>query len=203
MKAAALFALLALAAAEDLSPVDNVRKNFYALEVEMWNNVSDPLWRESGLGGDVELTKAFVVLDNQISSIPRPPRPPLSSWLWLKATEKLQIIDGLYKSFVDFARRQSAPGAVPAPVKDWLDLAESILMDPKTSAMQAVRKLQGLLQHGDLFRSILQVHKQRMRPICRAGRNDPGFMLSESEGRSIDLRNVNKVRLGVWQAVCQ
>ncbi|KAL0839141.1 hypothetical protein ABMA28_017111 [Loxostege sticticalis] len=122
----------------------------------MWNNVSDPLWRESGLGGDVELTKAFVVLDNQISSIPRPPRPPLSSWLWLKATEKLQIIDGLYKSFVDFARRQSAPGAVPAPVKDWLDLAESILMDPKTSAMQAVRKLQGLLQHGDLFRSILQ-----------------------------------------------
>ncbi|KAL0839140.1 hypothetical protein ABMA28_017111 [Loxostege sticticalis] len=156
MKAAALFALLALAAAEDLSPVDNVRKNFYALEVEMWNNVSDPLWRESGLGGDVELTKAFVVLDNQISSIPRPPRPPLSSWLWLKATEKLQIIDGLYKSFVDFARRQSAPGAVPAPVKDWLDLAESILMDPKTSAMQAVRKLQGLLQHGDLFRSILQ-----------------------------------------------
>lgn len=92
---------------------------------------------------------------------------------------------------------------MPAPVKDWLDLAESILMDPKTSAMQAVRKLQGLLQHGDLFRSILQVHQQRMRPICRAGRNDPGFMLSESEGRSIDLRNVNKVRLGVWQAVCQ
>jgi hypothetical protein len=157
MRVAALFALLALSLADDLSPVDHVRNKFYGLEEELWRNVTDPLWRESGLGGDVELTKAFVVLDNQIEALPRPPRPPLQSWLWLKALEKFQIIDGLYKSFVEFVRRQAAPGAVPAPVKEWLDLAESVLMDPKTSAAQAIRKLHDLLQHGDMFRSILQV----------------------------------------------
>ncbi|CAH2981054.1 unnamed protein product [Chilo suppressalis] len=156
MRLAALFALSAFALAQELSPVDHLRSKFYALEEDLWRNVSDPMWRESGIGGDVELTKAFVVLDEQIEKAPRSPRPPLKSWLWMKAFEKLQIIDGLYENFVQFVKRQAVPGAVPAPVKEWLDLAESVLMDPKTSTAQAVRKLHEWLQHGDLFRTILQ-----------------------------------------------
>ncbi|CAH0751220.1 unnamed protein product [Diatraea saccharalis] len=156
MRLAALFALCAFVLAQELSPVDHLRSKFYSLEADLWKNVSDPMWRDTGLGGDVELTKAFVVLDEQIAKVTRPPRPPLQSWLWLRALEKLQIIDGLYDNFVQFVRRQAVPGAVPAPVKEWLDLAESVLMDPKTSAAQAVRKLHEILQHGDMFRSILK-----------------------------------------------
>ncbi|KAI5639122.1 hypothetical protein NE865_08322 [Phthorimaea operculella] len=156
MRLIALLALIAFASAGDPTSVDYVRDKFYALEEELWRNVTDPIWRDSGLGGDVELTKAFVVLDQQISSIPKPPRPPLSSWLWGKTAEKLQVIDGFYKNFVEFVHRQSAPGAVPAPVREWLDMAEQVLLDPKQSVAQAVRKLHDLLEHGDMFRAVLQ-----------------------------------------------
>ncbi|CAK1579900.1 unnamed protein product [Parnassius mnemosyne] len=156
MRIAALFALLVVALADDLCPVDEVRNKFYSLEVTLWKNVSNPNWGEFGLGGDVELTKSFAILNEYIEAVPRPPRPPLETWLWVKATEKLQVIDGLYKSFVEFVRRQATPGAVPAPVREWLDLAESVLMDPKASVAQAVRKLHDLTEHGDMFRAVLK-----------------------------------------------
>ncbi|XP_068633247.1 uncharacterized protein orion isoform X3 [Battus philenor] len=156
MRIAALFALLVVVLGDDLSPVDNVRNRFYSLEVSLWKNVSDPNWLSSGQGGDVELAKYFVTLNEYIEAIPSPPRPPLGTWLWTRATEKLQIINGLYKSFVEFVRRQATPGSVPAPVREWLDLAESVLMDPKASVAQAVRKLHDLTEHGDMFRAVLK-----------------------------------------------
>lgn len=157
MKLAALLALTTVALAADPTAVDFIRDKFYFLEEDLWQNVTDPSWRDSGLGGDVELTKAFVALDEQIESIPMRPRPPLNFWLWSKASEKLQVIDGFYKNFVQFVRRQAAPGSVPAPVREWLDLAEQVLMDPKASVAIAVRKVHDLLQHGDMFRAALQV----------------------------------------------
>ncbi|XP_045498675.1 uncharacterized protein LOC123696512 isoform X3 [Colias croceus] len=156
MKFAALFALLAVASAGDPTAVDTVRSKFYELEQQLWKNVTDPEWTQAGLGGDVELTKAFVAFDEHVASVPRPPRPPLDSWLWIKAVERLQMVDGFYKSFLEFVHRQAKPGAVPAPLREWLDLAESILMDPVASVAQAVRKLHDLLEHGDMFRSVLQ-----------------------------------------------
>ncbi|XP_049872981.1 uncharacterized protein LOC126371706 isoform X4 [Pectinophora gossypiella] len=156
MRLAALCALFAVAIAGELTTVDYVREKFYTLEEDLWSNVTDPMWRDTGLGGDVELTKAFVALDQQIESIPRSPRPPLKSWLWERTLEKLQLIDGFYKNFVDFVKRQSVPGAVPAPVREWLDLAEQVLMDPKSSVAQAVRKIHEVLAHGDIFRTALQ-----------------------------------------------
>ncbi|XP_049872982.1 uncharacterized protein LOC126371706 isoform X5 [Pectinophora gossypiella] len=158
MRLAALCALFAVAIAGELTTVDYVREKFYTLEEDLWSNVTDPMWRDTGLGGDVELTKAFVALDQQIESIPRSPRPPLKSWLWERTLEKLQLIDGFYKNFVDFVKRQSVPGAVPAPVREWLDLAEQVLMDPKSSVAQAVRKIHEVLAHGDIFRTALQDH---------------------------------------------
>lgn len=157
MRLAALFALLALGLAKDQTPVDNLRQIFYDLEDNLWKNVTDPAWRDNGFGGDVELTKAFVAINDQIEALPVATRPTFSSWLWLRAAEKLQIIDGLYKNFVGFITRQAMPGGVPAPVREWLDLAESILMDPKSSVSQAVKKLHDLMEHGDLFRTALQV----------------------------------------------
>ncbi|CAH1638020.1 unnamed protein product [Spodoptera littoralis] len=156
MRIAALFALFAIGLATELTPTDLVRQKFYDLEEELWRNVTDPLWRDSGLGGDVELTKAFFALNEQIELIPRPKRLTLRSWLWNKVSEKLQVVDGFYKNFMEFVRHQATPGAVPAPVKEWLDMAESILMDPKTSVAQAVRKIHGFLEHGDIFRSVVQ-----------------------------------------------
>ncbi|XP_034832290.1 uncharacterized protein orion isoform X3 [Maniola hyperantus] len=156
MRYAALLALLAVARASDPSPVDNIRNTFYDLEDKLWKNVTNPEWSSSGIGGDVELTKAFVRFDERIESVPRPPRPPFDTWLWLKLVEKSQIIDGYYKNFVEFAKRQAVPGSVPAPVREWLDLAEGVLMDPKASVAQAVRKIHDLLEHGDMFRAMLQ-----------------------------------------------
>lgn len=157
MRIAALFALFTIGLATELTPTDLVRQKFYDLEEELWRNVTDPMWRDSGLGGDVELTKAFYALNEQIELIPRPKRLTLNSWLWGKVSEKLQVVDGFYKSFIEFVRHQASPGIVPAPVKEWLDMAESVLMDPKTSVAQAVRKIHGYLEHGDIFRSALQV----------------------------------------------
>lgn len=157
MRIAALFALFAIGLATELTPTDLVRQKFYDLEEELWRNVTDPSWRDSGLGGDVELTKAFFALNEQIELIPRPKRLTLKSWLWNKVSEKLQVVDGFYMNFMEFVRHQATPGAVPAPVKEWLDMAESILMDPKTSVAQAVRKIHGFLEHGDIFRSVVQV----------------------------------------------
>ncbi|CAH0585948.1 unnamed protein product [Chrysodeixis includens] len=153
MRFAALSALFAIGLATELTQIDLVRHKFYDLEEELWKNVTDPLWRESGLGGDIELTKAFHALHEQIESIPATKRPPFNSWAWTKVLEKLQIIDGFYKNFIEFIRRQAVPGSVPAPVREWLDMAESVLMDPKTSVAQAVRKLHDLLEHGDILRA--------------------------------------------------
>lgn len=158
MRLFALFALFTVSFAADLSAVDNAREKFYSVEDTLWNNVLDPTWQgRTALGGDIELTKAFVAFNEVIESIQRPPRPPLASWLWAKMSEKLNIIDGFYKNFVDFVKRQAVPGAVPAPVREWLDVAEQVLMDPKSSVAQAVRKLHDLLDHGDMFRAALQV----------------------------------------------
>lgn len=157
MRVAALLALFAAALATELTEVDQMRHKFYELEHELWINVTDPQWRDAGLGGDVELTKAFAALNEHIESIPRTKRLLLRSWLWTKVSEKLVIIDGFYKNFIEFVRRQASPASVPAPVREWLDIAESVLMDPNASVAQAVRKLHGLLEHGDIFRTALQV----------------------------------------------
>lgn len=162
MKSLALLALISLAAAGDPSPTDHARDQFYDLENKLWTNVTNPEWTNAGLGGDVELTKVFSHFAEDVEAIPRPPRLPIKSWLWTKAVEKLQIIDSMYNHFVEFVKKQSMPGAVPAPVKEWLDVAENILMDPKTSAIQALRKLDDLLEHGDMFRVALQVSLTRL-----------------------------------------
>ncbi|KOB66538.1 Uncharacterized protein OBRU01_21101 [Operophtera brumata] len=157
LQVSALFALFALGLAKDLNPVDNLRENFYNLENGLWKNVTDPAWRDNGLGGDVELTKAFVGINDQIVSLPSVTRPTFTSWLWIRVTEKLQVIDGLYENFMEFVTRQATPGGVPAPVREWLDLAEAILMDPKSSVTLAVRQFHELMEHGDLFRTALQL----------------------------------------------
>ncbi|GBP21654.1 hypothetical protein EVAR_16200_1 [Eumeta japonica] len=163
--AATLMVLLALGAGApaaaftvDLSAVDALRNELYKLEAELWRNVTDSAWKESmALGADVELTKAFQRFDERVEPIPQPHLPPLEhSWLWLKTVEKLRIIDGLYKAFVDFATRQAAPGAVPAPVREWLDLAENVLMDPTSSVPQAVQKLSNVYDMGNLFLKSVQ-----------------------------------------------
>ncbi|XP_053609794.1 uncharacterized protein orion isoform X6 [Plodia interpunctella] len=154
MRLAALLALFTFAIAENLSPVDHIRNKFYPLETDLWNNVTDTKWTESGLG-DVELTKAFISFDGDIESIPKRTRPPLSSvWWWKKPVEQIQIVDGVYKNFIEFLSRQSVPGAVPSPIKEWMDLAENILVDSKTSVIRAIRQLEESLTHGDLFRRI-------------------------------------------------
>lgn len=158
MKYAALFALLAVACARDSDPtaVDNLRNKFYALEKQLWLNVTNPEWSLGGLGGDVELTKAFVAFDEQIQAVPPPPRVPFETWLWAKATEKLRVIEGYYKNFIIFVRRQAQPGIVPAPVREWLDLAQQ-MMDEKSPVVQATKKITDMLELGDMFRGVLQV----------------------------------------------
>lgn len=152
----ALLALCTLAASE-VTPVDQARQDLYNLEKDLWKNVTDPAWVDAGMGGDIELTKAFVTFANQIQTVKIPKRPPLKAWLWTKATEKLQIIEGMYENFEQFVRKQAQPGSVPAPVREWLGLADSVLMDPKTSVVSAIKKLDGLLEHGDMFRVALLV----------------------------------------------
>ncbi|XP_059061468.1 uncharacterized protein LOC131854370 isoform X3 [Achroia grisella] len=155
MRLTALLALLTLVLADNLTPLDHIRKEFYNVERNLWLNVLDPEWAESGVG-DVELTKAFVAFDSIIQLTPPVPRPPLNLWWWKKPLEQIQLIEGMYKNFLEFLKRQGIPGSVPAPVKQWLDLAESILMDTKTSVPQAVKLLEHSVQHGSLFRRILQ-----------------------------------------------
>lgn len=160
MRFLTLFALFTVSIAVDITHVDDARDKFYSLEDALWSNVTEPTWQESTeLGADVELTKAFVAFNEEIESIPRPTRPPLKSWLWMKTLEKLNVIDGFYKNFVDFVKRQTVPGAVPAPIREWLDVAEQVLMDSTSSVALAVRKLHDLLAHGDMFRAALQVIK--------------------------------------------
>lgn len=155
-----LLACVLTATSLDVSPVDSLRSKLFRLEEDLWRNATDPKWNEKvELGADVELTKAFIKLNEDIESVPKQNKPVLTdSWLWSKATEKLQLINGLYKEFLEFSERQAPQGAVPAPMKNWLDLTEHVLMDPKSSVVQAVRKLDDILEHGDLFRTVLQVY---------------------------------------------
>ncbi|XP_026327754.1 uncharacterized protein LOC113236030 isoform X3 [Hyposmocoma kahamanoa] len=161
MRLLTLFAVFTVSLAVDLTAVDEARDKFYSTEETLWKNVIDPTWQgRTALGGDIELTKAFVAFNDVIESIPRPPQPPLPSWLWKQTSEKLNIIDGFYKHFVEFVKRQTVAGAVPAPVKEWLDVAEQVLLDTTPSSVaQAVRKLDDLLSHGDMFRTALQDHQ--------------------------------------------
>lgn len=158
MRFLTVFAVFTVPIAADLTAVDDARNKFYSTEEVLWSNVTDPTWQgRTSLGGDIELTKAFVAFNEVIESVPHPPRPPLSSWLWTKTSEKLNVIDGFYKNFVQFVKRQTVPGAVPAPVREWLDVAEQVLMDSTSSVALAVRKLHDLLTHGDMFRAALKV----------------------------------------------
>lgn len=160
MRLLTLCALFTVSIAADLTAVDEARNKFYSTEDALWSNVTDPTWQgRTALGGDIELTKAFVAFNDVIESVPRPPRPTLHSWLWSRMSEKLNIIDGFYKNFVGFVKKQAVPGAVPAPVREWLDVAEQVLLDSTSSVALAVRKLHDLLAHGDMFRSTLQVIK--------------------------------------------
>lgn len=157
MRFLALCALFTLAVAADPSAVDNARDKFYYIEDTLWSNVIDPTWQgRTALGGDIELTKEFATFNELVESVPRAPRPPLNSWMWAKLTATSNIIDGFYKNFVDFVRRQAVPGAVPAPVREWLDIAEQVLMDPNASVAHSVKKFHDMLDH-DLFRAALQV----------------------------------------------
>ncbi|XP_062525581.1 uncharacterized protein LOC101735738 isoform X4 [Bombyx mori] len=166
MRFAALIALFAIAIADELCSVDDLRQKLYALEDELWRNVSDPMWRQSDLGGDVELTKAFVALDELIQAVPRSRRPPLNSWIWTNAIEKMQIIDGHYKYFAEFARTQSRPGAVPAPVREWMDLTEAVLMDPKSSVTNSMKKLGELMSHGEAVTYRLVMLQEGGTDVC-------------------------------------
>ncbi|CAH2096556.1 unnamed protein product [Euphydryas editha] len=158
MKYAALLTLLAAANAIDPIAVDDLRNQFYTLEKVLWKNVIGTEWSTAGVSGDVELTKAFVAFNDQIQLVRLPPRYPFETWLWAKATEKMRIIDGYYENFVTFIRRQAQPGTVPAPVREWLDVADAILFTNSTSSVaQAVRKIHDLLEYGDMFRGILKV----------------------------------------------
>lgn len=160
MRLLTLFTVFTVSLAVDLTAVDDARDKFYSTEETLWSYVNDPTWQgRTALGGDIELTKAFVAFNEIIESVPRPPRLTLNSWLWTTTSEKLNVIDGYYKHFVEFVKRQSVPGAVPAPVKEWLDVAEQVLLDPTSSVALAVRKLHDLLAHGDMFRAVLQVIK--------------------------------------------
>lgn len=156
---AALIALLAIATADDITPVDDVRVKFYSTESGLWKNVTDPLWRAADLGGDVELTKVFAAFDSYFEALPSIPRPPVKFWLWNKVADESQLIDGQYKYFVDFVKRQSVPGAVPAPVREWLDLVEVVLLDPKSSVATSVKRLNKLLEQGEtvLYQLTIQV----------------------------------------------
>ncbi|XP_063536054.1 uncharacterized protein LOC134745886 isoform X2 [Cydia strobilella] len=152
--------LLVALALGDLSPVDHIRDNFYKLEKELWANATNPDWINAGLGADIEVTKTFSSFHDRFSAVPMPPRPQVDSWPWVKATEKLGVVDNLYKNFMEFVKRQAVPGAVPSPVREWLDLAEVILRDPKLSVADAVQRLDELIEHGDMFRSTLQEQSQ-------------------------------------------
>ncbi|XP_013194461.1 uncharacterized protein LOC106138026 isoform X4 [Amyelois transitella] len=166
MRLAALLALFSFAIADNLIPVDYIRNKFYPLETELWDNVTDPRWTESGLG-DVELTKVFIAFDNNIQSIPTRTRPPLSTvWWWKKPLEQIQIVDGVYKNFIEFLSRQSAPGAVPSPIKEWMDLAENILVDSKTSVIRAIKRLEEALTHADLFRRVATDLQEEHPDLC-------------------------------------
>lgn len=141
------------------SPVDALRARFYIIEEQLWKNVTDIGWNEhTEVGADVELTKQFKRLNEDIRSLPKMKKPELGHlWLWNKAWEKVRKIEGMYKEFLEFSETQAMPGSVPAPVKKWLDLAEHVLMDPELSVVNAVNKLSDLMEHGDLFRVALQV----------------------------------------------
>lgn len=160
MRIVTLFALFTVSLAVDLTAVDDAREKFYTTEASLWSNITDPTWQgRTALGGDIEMTKAFAAFNEVIESVPRPPRLHLNSRLWKKTSDKLNVIDGFYTNFVGFVKRQTVPGSVPAPVREWLDVAEQVLMDPTSSVAISVRELHDLLLHGDIFRSPLKVIK--------------------------------------------
>ncbi|XP_041979506.1 uncharacterized protein LOC121733355 isoform X3 [Aricia agestis] len=151
---------LLTAVAASVSQVDNLRNTFYTLEHEAYRNISDPDWAP-GLG-DVALTKVFVAFDARLQALPRPRRIDTRNFLWRKVGEHLQTINGFYDHFVAFMARQVVPGAKPSPTREWYDLAEASIGEG-VSVRLVVEKLAELMEHGDLFRSILQ---QEQADLC-------------------------------------
>ncbi|KAG6449171.1 hypothetical protein O3G_MSEX005915 [Manduca sexta] len=93
-------ALVAVAAAIELSPVDDARIKFYALEQDLWRNVTNIRW-VNGVGklGDFKLARAFLSWANHIKSISTLSSFQQKSWLWNKAWEHMHQINSEYEMF--------------------------------------------------------------------------------------------------------
>nr|XP_023013096.1 uncharacterized protein LOC111503106 [Leptinotarsa decemlineata] len=143
--------------------VDWLRYDFLKLEEDSWNYVLDYLdnnVRNSEItegGPEVALIKKFEQFGDRVQEVmPNDLTFGLdqlhSVWSLQLALADLRGIYALYETFRRFQKLQTAPGRVPSPRQAWIDLANTILYDPKNNMETAMTRIEKGIE-GNMFAS--------------------------------------------------
>lgn len=78
-------------------------------------------------------------------------------WSFQRALADLRGIYALYQTFRRFEKLQTTPGRIPSPKQAWVDMAETILYDPKNNIEGAMNRVDAI---DNLYKDVRQVNKK-------------------------------------------
>lgn len=77
-------------------------------------------------------------------------------WTFQRASAELRGIFTLYQTFRRFEKLQTSPGRIPSPKQAWIDMAETILYDPRNNVEDAINRIEAI---DKLYKDVKQVNK--------------------------------------------
>lgn len=81
-----------------------------------------------------------------------------SVWAYAYAYSELRGIYALYETFRRFQVMQTGEGRIASPKQAWVDLAKTILDDPKNSVNESISRLYFTINKKNLFGEARKVH---------------------------------------------
>lgn len=78
-------------------------------------------------------------------------------WTFQRALADLRGIYALYQTFRRFEKLQTSPGRIPSPKQAWIDMAETILYDPKNNIEDAMNRVEAI---DTLYIDVKQVNRK-------------------------------------------
>lgn len=78
-------------------------------------------------------------------------------WSFQRALADLRGIYALYQTFRRFEKLQITSGRIPSPKQAWIDMAETILYDPKNNIEGAMNRVEAI---DTLYKDVKKVNKK-------------------------------------------
>lgn len=83
-------------------------------------------------------------------------QPLKGIWTFQRALADLRGIYALYQTLRRFEKLETTSGRIPSPKQAWIDMAETILYDPKNNVEGAMNRVYEI---GTLYKDVKQVNK--------------------------------------------